>query len=144
PTEVPVVAPNPSYTLLKGASITTDNGTADVADVDDVITYTFTVANTGNVTLSDVVVSDPLPNIGTITPASATIEPGATAVFTATYTVTQDDVDTKASIENVATVNGNSPDDPNDPDGAPDPLDPVESSPEDPANPGDPVPGTVP
>src|SRR5690606_7229237 len=65
PTEVPVVAPNPSYTLLKGASITTDNGTADVADVDDVITYTFTVANTANVTLSDVVVSDPLPNIGT-------------------------------------------------------------------------------
>ncbi|MDR2283304.1 MAG: DUF11 domain-containing protein, partial [Sphingobacterium sp.] len=70
----------PKYTLVKGAKLTTDNGTLGKADVDDVITYTFTVKNTGNVTLKNVTVSDPLANLSTISPASvASLAPGVSA-----------------------------------------------------------------
>ncbi len=128
-----------SYTLVKGAKLTTDNGTVGKADVNDVITYTFTVKNTGKVTLKNVTVSDPLANLSTISPASAaSLAPGASATFTATYTVVQTDVD-RGSVENVATVNGKGPD-------GTTTVPPVESTPEDPANPGsgDPDPGKTP
>ncbi|WP_270090022.1 DUF7507 domain-containing protein [Sphingobacterium sp. SYP-B4668] len=137
--EVLVELAAPSYTLIKGAKLTTDNGTLGKADVNDVITYTFTVKNTGNVTLKDVRVSDPLANLSAISPASAaSLAPGASATFTATYTVVQTDVD-RGSVENVATVNGKGPD-------GTTTVPPVESTPEDPANPGsgDPDPGKTP
>ncbi|WP_233553774.1 DUF11 domain-containing protein, partial [Algoriphagus lacus] len=76
--------------------------TSDVSEVDlagDVIVYTLTVTNTGNVTLSNVTVVDPLTglnqNVGTL-------NPGASQSLTTTYTVTQSDVD-GGQIENVAT-----------------------------------------
>ncbi|WP_162850111.1 DUF7507 domain-containing protein, partial [Sphingobacterium yanglingense] len=127
----------PSYTLVKGAKLTTDNGTVGKADANDVITYTFTVKNTGNVELKDISVSDPLTNLSTISPASvASLAPGATATFSATYMVVQTDVD-RGSVENVATVNGNGPD-------GTTTVPPVESTPEDPNNPGTPDPGKTP
>src|SRR5690606_20576148 len=87
-------------TFLKEASLGDTNGNTK-ADKDEVITYTFTVTNTGTVTLSDVEVTDGLPNIGAITFDAAvsdttvegTLLPGESSVYRATYTVTQDDVD---------------------------------------------------
>ncbi|MCO6464567.1 MAG: DUF11 domain-containing protein, partial [Saprospiraceae bacterium] len=77
--------------------------------VGDLVTYTFIVTNTGNVTLSNVTVSDPLPGLSAITPSSVTtMAPGATASFTATYTVTQADVD-NGGIYNTATAIGDAP-----------------------------------
>ncbi len=77
----------------------------------DVVTYTFTGQNTGDVTLHNVSVSDPMPGLSTITctpAAPATLAPGAGISCTATYTVTQADVDWGV-INNTATINGLDP-----------------------------------
>lgn len=100
--EVPVVSADPAVSITKVAAITTDNGTADVADKDDVITYTYTVSNDGNVTLTSITVTDAHDGSGTLstidcgsgTATVASLAPGATAECSATYTVTQSDVDT--------------------------------------------------
>jgi gliding motility-associated-like protein/uncharacterized repeat protein (TIGR01451 family) len=83
--------------------------TSNVTSVDaagDVITYTLTVKNTGNVTLTNVTVADPLTglsqNVGTLTP-------GASQSVTTNYTVSQSDVD-RGEVLNVATVTGQGPD----------------------------------
>jgi uncharacterized repeat protein (TIGR01451 family) len=94
--------PNPSIDMVKSASQST-------YALGDVITYTFTVTNNGTVTLTNVSVSDPLAGLSAIAPASvATLAPGATQVFTATYTFTQDDVDV-GSLLNTATATGTPP-----------------------------------
>jgi uncharacterized repeat protein (TIGR01451 family) len=75
----------------------------------DVITYTFIATNTGNVTLTNVVVTDALPGLSAISPASvATLAPGASATFTATYTVTQTDIDNE-NVHNSASVTADPP-----------------------------------
>ncbi|MFS3129420.1 sortase domain-bontaining protein [Nocardioides sp. Bht2] len=121
PTGSPVVSPaddasvdlvdaDPSLAVVKDAELTTDGGTAGVADAGDVITYTFTVTNDGNVTVDDVEIDDALPGLSAITPASvATLAPSADAVFTATYTVTQADVDSGGKVVNTATATGTDP-----------------------------------
>lgn len=99
---VTVEAPAPLMTVSKTASDTTD-----VAE-GDVITYSYEVENTGNVTMSSVSVSDSHSGTGTlsaISPASVSLAPGASQIFTASYTVTQDDVDAGTDITNIATVN---------------------------------------
>ena len=75
----------------------------------NVLTYTLTVENTGNVTLTDVIVSDP---VATVAGAPVTLAPGASdsTTFTATYTVTQTDVD-HGSFTNTATASGKDPHD---------------------------------
>ena len=65
--------------------------------------------NTGNVTLSDVVVNHPLPGLSAITPASvATLGVGDSTVFTATYIVTEADVDA-GEVANAAIATANDP-----------------------------------
>jgi uncharacterized repeat protein (TIGR01451 family) len=92
-------------TIVKTASPNGDVG------VGDVITYGFAVGNSGGLTLHGVTVTDPMTGLSTIgcTPAApATLNPGDTMDCTATYTVTQADVDA-GSITNTATVNGLDP-----------------------------------
>ena len=92
----------PAATLSKTASDTTD------VNAGDVITYTYVLTNSGNITLNNASISDVHSGAGTlsaITPASvATLAPGASQTFTATYTVTQDDVDAAVDITNTATL----------------------------------------
>ena len=72
------------------------------------VTYTYTVKNTGNVTLSNISVVDSL--FGTITNLSpTTLGPGAQATGIVTYPTTQGDYD-HGSVNNTATVyNGSTP-----------------------------------
>ncbi len=101
--EVLTPVPDPHLTLEKSGEITTDVNGDGFADVGDTVTYTFTATNTGTVDLTDVAITDP--KVGTTTPATANIGANTDAVFTATYVVTQADVDAGAVL-NSATASG--------------------------------------
>ena len=95
-----------ALTVTKSATPTT------VTAAGDVVTYTFRVTNTGNVTVTDPVVTE-RSFTGTGTAPVATCPPGALAPgasvdCTATYTVTQADIDA-GSIANTATATGTPP-----------------------------------
>ncbi len=95
----------PSITLVKVA--TPNLGADGIANVGDTITYAFTVENSGNVTLNSVTINDPkVAVIGTLT----SLAPQAVdlTTFSATYTLTQADIDA-ARFENQATVSGTPP-----------------------------------
>ncbi|WP_449353881.1 DUF7507 domain-containing protein [Aliigemmobacter aestuarii] len=84
-----------TLTAAQQPAITLDK-TADVATygtLGETITYSFEVENTGNVTLTNVSVTDPLTGLSAITPAPVSLAPGASQIFTATLTVTQDHLD---------------------------------------------------
>jgi uncharacterized repeat protein (TIGR01451 family) len=88
------------------------NGNAgEVANsVGDVLHYTVTVTNTGNVTLTGVSVVDPLTGQNV---SGVTLAPGASQSFNTTYTITQADLDGAGNagadhdIDNVATADSN-------------------------------------
>ncbi len=100
----------PSIALVKEGSYNgfDSNGNC-IAAVGDIINYTFTVTNTGNVTLTNVIVEDPLVTISGV--AIATLAPGAidTTSYTASYVITQQDIDA-GLFSNQATATGTAPD----------------------------------
>ena len=79
-----------------------------ISDVGDTITYAFTVTNTGNVTLTNVTVTDPL--VAVVGGPIASLAPGAVdnTTFTASYVITQADLDA-GMFTNQATATGTSP-----------------------------------
>ena len=104
PVTVPAT-PAPALTTVKSST------TVTYATVGDVIDYTITVTNTGNVTLTDVDVTDPLADPGSIVCVPATpltLAPGASTTCDATHTVTQADLDA-GSVVNIATSTGQPP-----------------------------------
>ena len=94
------ITPGPALTLDKVA------GTPTGTDAGDTIEYTFLVTNTGNVTLDPVTVDDP--KVGTVLCPVTTLAPGASTTCTATYALTQADVDAGV-VDNNATAYGNPP-----------------------------------
>ena len=72
------------------------------------VTYDYVVTNTGNVTLTAVTVTDPMPGLSSVTCPLGTLAPGASETCTATYTTTQADVD-RGSITNTGTASGTPP-----------------------------------
>ncbi|MBD8464701.1 DUF11 domain-containing protein [Plantibacter sp. CFBP 8798] len=111
PSEVTVeIPPAPSITVVK----TADEAAQGDYVVGQVITYSFLVTNTGNVSLSDITVDE-----GEFTGAGelsevvcpavpAVLDSGAQITCTATYTVLQADVDA-GTITNSATATGTPP-----------------------------------
>ncbi|WP_373396617.1 hypothetical protein V8V91_17880 [Algoriphagus halophilus] len=80
--------------LTKMADVTTYD------QVGDVITYTLTVTNTGNETLTGVTLTDPLTGLNQ---AIGTMAPTAVVTVTETYTIAQADINA-GQVVNVATV----------------------------------------
>ena len=78
----------PNINLLK-TGVYQDFNANGLTDAGDQITYTFEITNTGNVILNNVIVTDPLV---TVIGDPVTLLPGETAIFTAVYTITQQDV----------------------------------------------------
>ncbi|PKP39801.1 MAG: hypothetical protein CVT96_11560, partial [Bacteroidetes bacterium HGW-Bacteroidetes-13] len=113
PTNDPTVVPltqNPGIAVIK-TGIRFDNNDDGTAAKDEVIEYTFTVSNTGNINLQSIELNDPL--LGGIVsgPISGDLNNdnilnvGETWIYQANYTLTQADVDL-GSISNQATVKG--------------------------------------
>ena len=97
------ISQSPSMTLIKSSA------TSHEVNKGDTVTYTFTVKNTGDVTLRNVSVTDPLVGLSAISPTSAaTLAPNASTTFTATYVVTQNDVDAGV-IHNTAKAHASDP-----------------------------------
>ncbi|MGQ4583607.1 DUF7507 domain-containing protein [Lysobacter sp. F60174L2] len=94
----------PAINLDKSASPTS------VTEPGQVITYTFVVTNPGNVTLTGVTITDPLPGLGPLDCGADTLPadlaPGASVTCSAQYTVTQGDIDAGGAITNTADADG--------------------------------------
>ena len=99
---------------IAGWTLTKTSEETSFDEVDDIIHYNINITNTGNVTISNVLVSDPGADPGSIRYISGDInrnnrlDPDEIWRYTATYTVTQADIDAGQYI-NTATVNGNTP-----------------------------------
>ncbi|MBO3743813.1 DUF7507 domain-containing protein [Actinoplanes flavus] len=104
-TDTPTPAPAVSLTLAKTAALVDGNANA-LADLGERIDYTFTVRNTGNVTLTAVAVTDP--KTGTVACPVTTLAPAAQVRCTASYTVRDADV-AADDVHNVATAAGTAP-----------------------------------
>ncbi|EEB9150764.1 DUF11 domain-containing protein, partial [Salmonella enterica subsp. enterica serovar Paratyphi B] len=86
----------------KTAGAPVDANGNGLIDVGDTIAYTFTVTNTGNVTVTDIAVQDP--RAGAVTCDVTALAPGQVATCTAApYTVTAAD-ETAGEVVNTATA----------------------------------------
>jgi uncharacterized repeat protein (TIGR01451 family) len=115
-----VSAKDPDQNEISGLDSVTLNGPARVpwlvlektadrntySSVGEIVTYTFRVTNTGNVTLYDVFIDDARLGITGLSLVPQTLGPGENASITSTYTVTQQDI-LAGSIINVAKATGN-------------------------------------
>jgi hypothetical protein len=97
----------PGIDLMKSGVFQDENGDG-IAQVGETIAYTFVVENTGNVTLTNVTVIDPLVTVmgGPIASLASGVIDNST--FTGSYVLTQTDID-NGMVMNVATVTGNDP-----------------------------------
>ncbi|MGZ9676008.1 DUF7507 domain-containing protein [Flavobacterium sp. GNP001] len=104
PTLCLVCPPNPSCTTCTATALpqvnsialvktAVYNGNATAAQVGDTITYTFTITNTGNTTLSNAVVSDAKLGMNNVAVSPSTLAPNASGTLTQNYTITQADID---------------------------------------------------
>jgi uncharacterized repeat protein (TIGR01451 family) len=109
----PVVSDNSTATVpaaqAAGISVVKSASPATFKRAGTVITYSFLVTNTGNVTLSGVKVNDAdLPGLSAIKCPAGTLAPGAHETCTATYVTTQANVNA-GSVTNTATDQGTPP-----------------------------------
>ncbi|MGP0029443.1 MAG: alpha/beta hydrolase [Acidimicrobiales bacterium] len=99
---IPAVT-SPAITLVKSATPTTFTAVGQTID------YSYLVTNTGNVTLSAIGITDTHPGLSAISCPDPTLGPVASETCTATYAVTQADIDDHADIVNTATAQGTPP-----------------------------------
>jgi uncharacterized repeat protein (TIGR01451 family) len=98
------VQQNPAMTLDKIGTFADDNHDG-YAEVGEHINYTFTIANTGNVTLHNISVSDADAGVSVSGSPIASLGPAASdnTTWTASYAITQTDID-NGSFVNTATA----------------------------------------
>ncbi|MCB0567843.1 MAG: hypothetical protein KDD01_26025, partial [Phaeodactylibacter sp.] len=137
------IQPNPNIELEKTGAWNDDGD--GFAEVGETITYAFTVYNTGNVTLTNITVSDVTPGVTVSGGPLANLAPGASdnSTFTASYTLTQADIDA-GIFSNQATASGDDPNgNPVDDNASDDPTTPAPNDPTDITLPSAPTPVPV-
>jgi uncharacterized repeat protein (TIGR01451 family) len=92
----------PSIAIVKTASISSFSASGTL------VTYSYEVTNTGNVTLNPVTVTDPMSGLSPITCPATSLAVGADETCTATYTTTTANV-TAGWITNTGTATGTPP-----------------------------------
>ncbi|MGL5930866.1 MAG: beta strand repeat-containing protein, partial [Dermatophilaceae bacterium] len=104
-TDTPV-AQAPAVSLTKTGAVTDLDGNG--TDLGDTIRWSFTVTNTGTVTLTSVAVNDPL--AGSVTCAASSLAPGASTTCTSdgAYAISQPNVEA-GQVVNTATASGQGP-----------------------------------
>ncbi len=108
----------PAIDLVKKAGLIVDANADGVNSAGDTVKYDYTVKNTGNVTLTNVILVDDNGTPGlttddqTITLTNTTLTPGQTTTGTLTGTLTQAAIDA-AVLTNIANVTGKPPTGPN-------------------------------
>ncbi len=103
---------SPAIAIVKEATYSPG---MDCSQPGEIITYKFQVVNTGNVTLTNIVVEDPL--LGGVVPGPAAGDTDGDSeldvteiwIYVATYVITQDDIDA-GEVVNQATATGVAPD----------------------------------
>ncbi|MEV0212065.1 hypothetical protein [Micromonospora sp. NPDC050695] len=119
PSGTPVTSPPSTLTipeagLTPSIAVTKTSTAASITTVGQQVPYSFHVVNTGGLTLTNVTVTDEQAppssnaNLGPITCAATTLAPGARTACTATYTVTQADLDNDG-VTNTAIAHGTPP-----------------------------------
>ncbi len=98
PTITPLIQ-NPDIELTKTASPVT------YSTIGQLITYSIKVKNTGNVSLSDLIITDPLLALNTIIPM---LTPNQEIILTPVYSITQDNL-IAGTVVNIASVNATGP-----------------------------------
>jgi len=131
------ITQTPNIIVLKVDTFNDENQDG-IFQAGETIGYAFTVTNTGNVTLTNITVTDPLVTV-TGGPL-ASLAPGASdsETFTASYTITQDDIDA-GSFSNTATVSAEDPDGETIITKSDDPDNPSDDDSDDDGNPDDPT-----
>ncbi|PHN02336.1 DUF7507 domain-containing protein [Flavilitoribacter nigricans] len=114
-----------------------DLGADGVATVGDVITYSFVITNTGNVTLDNIVLSDADVTLDCDL-TGVVLAPGQNTTCSGTYMITQADIDAGIHV-NSATVDADDPNDNNVTDSSDDPDDTENVDPNGDGNPDDPT-----
>jgi uncharacterized repeat protein (TIGR01451 family) len=95
-----------SISLVKSGTFSDTNGDG-LAQVGELIDYSFTIKNTGSLTLSNISITDvPITINGSLTTLAVSATDNTT--FTGTYTLTQPDID-NGFVSNSATVNAQDP-----------------------------------
>ncbi len=97
------VTDTPNVSIVK--SVTSVNGVAGdpaATAAGQVIDYSVVVTNTGNETLTNVVVTDP--TLGTTLGTLASLAPGASQTYLTSQAVTQAEIDSGNAVTNTATV----------------------------------------
>ena len=113
PIETSLLTPvpqNSAIDLVKEAGLNDINSNG-LGDVGEIIHYTITVTNNGNVTLTTVNVEDSLIDVSCVPEIPLTLAPKEQTVCSGNYTATQSDIDDGSPIINTVTASGLDPDD---------------------------------
>lgn len=102
------IALHPALTLVKSVASVSRGDASSLPTIGSTLNYRFVVTNAGNVTLRNVVVTDPMNGLSALQCPTSTIAPGGSVECTATYRVTRFDT-ARVWVTNTATASGTGP-----------------------------------